>query len=254
MSIGMSSTSVNWREEKLNDKINNAENLLIQGNKIEESLKEGQEAMLMAKEYLSYFRRYYRNVFLACLMVTWLCWIGLLALKSFGKPALEDRSSVKLLNNLVAVIVMVFLLLEHFSKCLFFFIFSMSKTFLCNWNVTFLTVSEYQSYRWLGYGSVSVFSFWYFVRTYTKMSITVFGDKLTSESVIGSVGVAGLTAIMFFGLTHRWILSLGMLLATAMQYYFLRTKRHLTLLLSGICLAVFPLLPVVEPKTRIYTV
>lgn len=58
---------------------------------------------------------------------------------------------------------------------------------------------------------------------------------------------------MFVGLTHRFVLSVGMLCVTVVQKILQNNARNL-FSWTALCLAVFPLLPVVEPYPRVYIV
>lgn len=112
---GKSVSSFSEHEEGLFQKINAAENLLREG-KYSASLKKSDDAILLAKEALSYFRGYYKYQYLLCLTVMWLGWIVLLFLKVAGTPRENISMFWVIVNDVVFSIIGVVLVYKHYGK------------------------------------------------------------------------------------------------------------------------------------------
>ncbi|KAI4476096.1 hypothetical protein M0804_013892 [Polistes exclamans] len=99
--------------------------------------------------------------------------------------------------------------------------------------------------RQLSYGLFTAISLWL-----AGINMIQYVPKLKKQNVknfcIEIGGTIFLLFIMFMGLTYRAALNAGMLFIVLMQKIIL-TKTHNMLLWSGLALAIFPLLPIVEP-------
>lgn len=74
----------------------------------------------------------------------------------------------------------------------------------------------------------------------------------SKRSWIEVAGIILLLATMFVGLTYRGTLSVGMLLVAFMKKMTYKATRDF--LWTALSLAIFPLLPAVEPYPRVYVV
>lgn len=116
----------------------------------------------------------------------------------------------------------------------------------------FFSGSSGYNLRQLSYGLFTVISLWL-----AGINLIKFAPKLRKQNIkkflIEIGGTIFLLFIMFMGLTYRAALSAGMLFIIVMQKVILN-KTHNMLLWSGLALAMYPLLPIVEPYPRIYIV
>ncbi|KAI4483722.1 hypothetical protein M0804_007982 [Polistes exclamans] len=223
---GIGDDFMDWRELTLNKYIWEI-NQYINNGKIMEGIKKAEEAIKLAKEYLYYFKQYQRNRFLMYMTFMWIGWIILLFLKIVGIPRQEIKLSLLLLLDIIFVISLIVLIIRYVG-------------------------SSGYNLRQLSYGLFTVISLWL-----AGINMIQYVPKLKKQNVknffIEIGGTIFLLFIMFMGLTYRAALSAGMLFIVLMQKIIL-TKTHNMLLWSGLALAIFPLLPIVEPYPRIYIV
>ncbi|CAK9808629.1 GPI ethanolamine phosphate transferase 1 [Anthophora plagiata] len=215
-----------WRERELDMKISTL-NKHFETEDSNETLKEIVDAIKLAKKSLLYFRQYQRTRFLIYLSIMWLGWITLLFLKISGSRRPVVHSFTLLIVDIVFPILLITTFIEH-------------------------KVSGCGNWRLPSYAFLAIISSWLAIRSTITYSIKlkVYNSKyywtMIAETIV-------LLATMFVGLTYRSALSIGMLCATFAQRVVLKDASNL-FLWTALSLAVFPLLPVVEPYPRIYIV
>lgn len=106
---------INWREEQLNNKIHKIEHHLNRGN-VTEAIREGDAAIIFAKEALSYFRQYQRTRFLTYLSIMWFGWILVLLFKITGVRRQYRRISLLLLINIGFASLLIIVLMGHIGN------------------------------------------------------------------------------------------------------------------------------------------
>ncbi|XP_015584903.1 GPI ethanolamine phosphate transferase 1 isoform X2 [Cephus cinctus] len=220
------STQKHKKEQELEKNIVNIEQLLAE-KKFISALKQGEKTIELAKTSLLYFRQYQRNRLMLYLTIIWVGWIAMLFLKVTGVSYHEEKPSQLLLANIGFACGVVLLLIEH-------------------------KVSGSSDWRLPCYGITALVSSWLAVRTGMKLVPKL---DLRNEKYpwVGILVIIFLIVTMSTGLIYRWIFGIGMLFAAAMQRILLKDS-HPMLPWTAISLAVFPLLPVVEPQPRIYIV
>lgn len=107
------------REERLSDRIRRIERYLDRGN-VTEGIREGDEAIIFAKEALSYFRQYQRTRFLIYLSIMWFGWIIVLFLRLTGAKRRYRRISLLLLANVGFASLLIITLIGHIGEKLSF--------------------------------------------------------------------------------------------------------------------------------------
>ncbi|XP_046832872.1 GPI ethanolamine phosphate transferase 1 isoform X2 [Vespa crabro] len=226
LSCGSSNDFMDWRELTLNKHIWEINEYINKG-KMVNGITEAEEAIKLAKEYLYYYKQYQRNYFLMYMTFMWSGWIIFLFLKIVGIPREEIKSSLLLLVNIIFLSSLILLIIRY-------------------------TGSSGYNLRQLSYGLFTVISLWL-----AGINLIKFVPKLRKQNIkkflIEIGGTIFLLFIMFMGLTYRAALSAGMLFIIIMQKVILN-KTHNMLLCSGLILAMYPLLPIVEPYPRIYIV
>ncbi|KAK2576053.1 hypothetical protein KPH14_007394 [Odynerus spinipes] len=226
ISCGTSDDSIDWRELELNKRIWQI-NQHINNGQILNGIIKAEESVILAKEYLYYFRQYQRSHFLTYMTLMWSSWIIFLFLKIVGIPRREIKSSVLLLIDVIFTILLFMLIMTHIGN---------------NGN----------NLRHLLYGFFTIISVWLASRNLIILIPQL--KKQNMQKFVTEVGgTIFLLFTMFMGLTYRVALSAGMLFIILMQKVILG-EIHNVLLWSGLGLAVFPLLPIVEPHPRIYIV
>ncbi|XP_033328137.2 GPI ethanolamine phosphate transferase 1 [Megalopta genalis] len=213
------------RVTQLYNKINTLEKHL--GTKdLSKRFDETVDTIKLAKESLLYFRQYQRTRLLIYLSTMWLGWIVLL----FSKIAGTERRIINRFILLVADIALV---------CILITIFLLYK------------VSDCRNWRPPCYAAVAVTSLWLAVRSTIQNSRNL---KIENDSQSWSkiAGIVLLLATMFLGLAYRSVLTVGMICTAVIQKVVLKRTRYL--FWTALSLAVFPLLPVVEPYPRVYIV
>lgn len=223
LSLGISKMRTNWRERQINASILRIETLMREG-KIAESIAEGERTVLFAKVSLNYFRQYQRNRLILYLTLMWLGWITLLFLKITAKPKQNQKSFILKLTFCFAF----FLLLAEY------------------------VVFGYKDQRLLGYGILSIVSIWMAVFQFINTSsfLRIKSVKILSFVVIM---ITLLILIMFAGLIYRTFFTFAMLYIVLLQKILL-SGGNSWFLTTGLFLAVFPSLPVVESEPRIILV
>ncbi|XP_076234121.1 GPI ethanolamine phosphate transferase 1 [Calliopsis andreniformis] len=216
---------IDWRERELDNIISELDKD-IEVKDLHGRLEETVNAIQLAKKSLSYFRQYQRLRFLTYLSIMWIGWIVLL----FFKIAGIERPIVNRVILLIADILFV---------CILITIFISHKVSGCSyWRLPYYT-------------SLAVTSLWLAVRSTIIYSIKL---KMHSNKYFW-IEVAGTTFLlltMFLGLMYRSVLSIGMLCTAFIQKLMFKESRNF--LWTALFLAIFPLLPVVEPYPRVYIV
>ncbi|XP_012273342.1 GPI ethanolamine phosphate transferase 1 isoform X2 [Orussus abietinus] len=220
--VGNSIPQDDHREANLYGMISDMERL-IQKGKLVESIEEGQRATLQAKESLYFYRKYQRDQLIAYLALIWLGWLTLLVFEVIGIRRKNAKTAALILSNIGCVSALFVLLLKY---------------------------KGYSNWRLPGYGSIAIFSLWLASRSALNLTLAFEEEAHLLTCLTGIVFLMGM---MFLGLTHRWVFGVGMLAVTAIQRILLKEKNPV-LVLTGIWLASFPVLPVVEPHPRIYVV
>ncbi|XP_043271659.1 GPI ethanolamine phosphate transferase 1 [Venturia canescens] len=230
---GEDPSNVHWREKEMEEKIFQMDQHLLNG-RISEAIEEGEKAIVLGKESLSYHRRYQRNRFIFYLTLTWLGWIVLLLMKLINKENTRITESLKntrhyrhRLTNLIFVVIAIIILIED-------------------------KLSGRPGWRVPGYGIAALVSVWLASRSVIEYSL-YFVKKKDAWLSMPIIGTVLLIASMSVGLIFRWSFAIGMLITAAMQKILMREATP-RLWLSAVILAVFPLLPVVGPNPRIYIV
>ncbi|KAK9294452.1 hypothetical protein QLX08_010915 [Tetragonisca angustula] len=215
-----------WREIELDNKIS----ILDKDSETEDSnekLKEIIDGIKLAKKSLTYFRQYQRKRFLLYLSVIWLGWITLLFLKITGVNRSVVNSFILLTTDCVFIVVVIIIFITH-------------KVSGCN------------NWRLPCYAFLATISSWLAIRSIIMYAVKL---KVCNNkyywTIIAEIILLFIT--MFVGLTHRFVLSVGMLCVTVVQKILQKNARNL-FSWTALCLAVFPLLPVVEPYPRIYII
>nr|XP_050863201.1 GPI ethanolamine phosphate transferase 1-like isoform X1 [Vespula vulgaris] len=226
LSCGISDDFIDWRELTLNKHIWEI-NEYIKNGKMIEGITEAEEAIKLAKEYLYYFKQYQRNYFLMYMTFMWSGWIIFLFLKIVGIPRKKIKPSLLPLVDIIFLSSLIVLIIRY-------------------------TGNSGYNLRQLSYGLFTVISLWL-----AGINLIKFVPKLKKQNIktflIEIGGTIFLLFIMFMGLTYRAALSAGMLFIVVMQKVIFN-KTHNMLLWSGLALAMYPLLPIVEPYPRIYIV
>jgi hypothetical protein len=68
------------------------------------------------------------------------------------------------------------------------------------------------------------------------------------------LGIIFLNFLLFIGLKYRWAFSISMLITLKLLKFMFNKNATLQLMLTGLAIAVFPILPVVGTQRRIYIV
>lgn len=215
----------NWREKELDNKISALEKY-VEVKDSRERLKETVDAIGLAKESLSYFRQYQRSRFLIYLSTMWLGWIILLFFKLAGAKRAATNYVILTISDITFAAILITVCIMH-------------------------KVSGCSNWRSPCYASLAVISFWLTIRNVITYSIE-FRIQNSKRSWIEVAGIILLLATMFMGLTYRATLSVGMLLVAIMKKMTYKATRDF--LWTALSLAIFPLLPVVEPYPRVYVV
>ncbi|XP_014480211.1 PREDICTED: GPI ethanolamine phosphate transferase 1 isoform X2 [Dinoponera quadriceps] len=216
-----------WREEQLNGKIRKIERHLDRGE-VAEGIREGDAAIIFAKEALLYFRQYQRTRLLTYLSIMWFGWITVLFLKIAGVRRQYRRISLLLLTNIGFASLLIITLICHI-------------------------VSNCGSWRLPCYASFAIISVWIAVTTVIT-STPVFVVRNKRKLLVEIGGMLFLLAILYIGLTYRFALSIGMLSTILIRRVQSQHAQSPVFLSTSLALCVFPLLPVVEPYPRVYIV
>ncbi|XP_072767343.1 GPI ethanolamine phosphate transferase 1 [Anoplolepis gracilipes] len=218
-------TSTDWRETQLNDRIRKIEEHIGRGSTID-GIRESEEAISFGKEALSYFRQYQRIRFLTYLSIMWLGWIVVLFLKITGTKRRCLRISLLQFVNIGFASLLIIMLIKH-------------------------AVSDY-NWRLPCYTSFAIISVWFAVTKIITL-MPVFAKRSRKKLFIEVGGTLLLLVILFVGLTHRFVLSIGILSLILIQ---IAKSQNVpaSMIWTSIALCVFPLLPVVEPYPRVYIV
>lgn len=213
-----------WREIELDNKIVTLDKDFETAD-LNEKLKEIINSIKLAKKSLLYFRQYQRTRFLLYLSIMWLGWIISLFFKITGVNRPVIHSFILLITNIV---------------------------FLISIITIFIIYKDCNNWRLFYYTFLAIVSLWLVIRnaiTYT-IKLKICNNKyywtLIAEIIF-------LLVIMFIGLTYRSVLSIGMLCIILTQKIVLKNTQNL-FFWTALSLAVFPLLPVVEPYPRIYII
>ncbi|XP_031825596.1 GPI ethanolamine phosphate transferase 1 isoform X2 [Nomia melanderi] len=214
-----------WRVNQLYNKISTLDKH-HQMKDSKERFKETVDAIKLAKDSLLYFRQYQRSWLLIYLSTMWLGWIVLL----FFKIAGTERSIINRFALLITDI-----------------------SFICILIIVFVTykVSDCKNWRLPCYVTMAIISVWLVVRTVILNSVNwrIRNGNLPWTEI---AGIMLLLTIMFMGLICRSALSIGMLCTAIILKIMLKDVQYL--IWTVLPLAVFPLLPVVEPYPRVYIV
>lgn len=212
-----------WREARLNDKIRKA-NQHISRRNIMAGIREGDDAISFSKEALSYFRQYQRIRFLVCLSLMWLGWIVLLFLKITGVQHQSSQKST--LVNIGFASLLALIWISHI-------------------------MSNCDNWRLPCYESLAIISVWLTAATF--ITSTPLFDTNTENLYINIGGTVLLLVMLFIGFTYRFTLSIGILLLMLIRL--IKSESVPAFMVwTSLALAVFPLLPVVEPYPRVYIV
>nr|XP_034192608.1 GPI ethanolamine phosphate transferase 1 isoform X1 [Osmia lignaria]XP_034192609.1 GPI ethanolamine phosphate transferase 1 isoform X1 [Osmia lignaria]XP_034192610.1 GPI ethanolamine phosphate transferase 1 isoform X1 [Osmia lignaria] len=215
-----------WREVELDNKILMLDKYL-EVKDSNETLKDIVATIKLAKKALVYFRQYQRIRFLAYLSVMWFGWITLLFLKIAGTKRTVINSSNLLITDIVFVILLFTILIMH-------------KVSGCN------------NWRLPCYALLAIISVWIAIRNAITRSIQLKIHNNKHHWLMG-IEIVVLLATMFIGLMYRSFLSIGILCIGFSQKILLKDMKN-SFFWTALCLAVFPLLPVVEPYPRVYIV
>ncbi|KAG7200113.1 hypothetical protein KM043_000557 [Ampulex compressa] len=226
MTCGDNAQSFSSRENELNEKVDKIERHFKMENTVQ-GLQESIDVLTFAKEALSYFRQYQRSRLLFYLSTMWLGWIIFLFFKVAGtcREGIDLRQLILTSAGFGSVLIIIILRYK---------------------------VSECENWRLLYYASIAIISLWLAVQNAIICSAKLIprGGK---EALMESTGVIFLLAIMYAGLTYRYMLSIGMLCTTLLQSVLFQNASP-SLFWTGLLLAIFPLLPAVEPYPRVYIV
>ncbi|CAL7949608.1 unnamed protein product [Xylocopa violacea] len=217
---------VDWREMELNNKISIFDKYL-ENEDSNEKLNEIVDAIKLAKNSLIYFRQYQRTRFLLYLSVMWIGWIMLLFFKIIGtKRRLVNSFTLLVIDSVFIILVVTIFIMHKVSGC-------------NNWRLPW-------------YAFLAAISSWLAVRSTIMYSIKL---KMDSNKYYLTIiaEIIFLLVTMFIGLTYRCALSIGMLCTIFTQKIALKNSLNL-FCWTALFLAVFPLLPVVEPYPRVYIV
>lgn len=157
----------------------------------------------------------------------WFGWITLLFFRIAGAKKSVINSVTLLITDIVFAVLLFIILITHkVSGCV-------------NWRLPW-------------YAFLALISVWLAVRNAITHNIKI---EVHSNKRYWSMGVEIilLLATMFVGLTYRSILSVG-ILCIGFSHKILVKNTQKLFLWTALCLAIFPLLPVVEPYPRVYIV
>uniref|UniRef100_V9IA09 GPI ethanolamine phosphate transferase 1 n=2 Tax=Apis cerana TaxID=7461 RepID=V9IA09_APICE len=213
-----------WREIELDNKIITLDKDLETAD-LNERLKEIINSIKLAKKSLLYFRQYQRTRFLLYLSIMWLGWIISLFFKITGVNRPVIHSFILLITNIVFLISIITIFIMY-KDC-------------NNWRLSYYTF-------------LAIVSLWLVIRNAIIYTIKL---KICNNKYYWTLiaEIIFLLVIMFIGLTYRSVLSIGMLSIILTQKIVLKNTKNL-FFWTALSLAVFPLLPVVEPYPRIYIV
>ncbi|XP_048261823.1 GPI ethanolamine phosphate transferase 1 isoform X3 [Bombus terrestris] len=215
-----------WREIELDNKISTFDKD-SETEDLNEKLKEIVNTIKLAKKSLLYFRQYQRTRFLLYLSIIWLGWIILLFFKITGVIRPRVNSFILLITNCVFIVLVTMIFIVH-------------KVSGCN------------NWRLPCYAFLTMISFWLATRSIIIYTVKL---KVCKSKYYWTIitGIIFLLTIMFIGLTYRFALSIGMLFITLVQKIVLKNAQSL-FFWTALSLAIFPLLPVVEPYPRVYII
>ncbi|XP_076392115.1 GPI ethanolamine phosphate transferase 1 isoform X2 [Megachile rotundata] len=215
-----------WREVELENKIFSIDRYL-EIRDSNETLTDLVDTIKLAKNALLYFRQYQRIRFLVYLSIMWFGWITLLFFKIAGAKKSVINSITLLITDIVFAVLLFIILITHkVSGCV-------------NWRLPW-------------YAFLALISVWLAVRNAMTHSIKI---EVHNNKRYWSMGIEIilLLATMFVGLTYRSILSVG-ILCIGFSHKILVKNQQKLFLWTALCLAIFPVLPVVEPYPRVYIV
>nr|XP_012139124.1 PREDICTED: GPI ethanolamine phosphate transferase 1 [Megachile rotundata] len=215
-----------WREVELENKIFSIDRYL-EIRDSNETLTDLVDTIKLAKNALLYFRQYQRIRFLVYLSIMWFGWITLLFFKIAGAKKSVINSITLLITDIVFAVLLFIILITHkVSGCV-------------NWRLPW-------------YAFLALISVWLAVRNAMTHSIKI---EVHNHKRYWSMGIEIilLLATMFVGLTYRSILSVG-ILCIGFSHKILVKNQQKLFLWTALCLAIFPVLPVVEPYPRVYIV
>lgn len=116
----------------------------------------------------------------------------------------------------------------------------------------FLVVSGCLDLRSPTYGCIAVAYLYFALQAAVNNYIKLDGTKFNWPTVIG---IAFLIIIMSLGLFFRWILSIGMVVTAIIKSTTTQdVNSHTSQPWTALILAIFPILPVVEPHPRTWIV
>ncbi|XP_066598156.1 GPI ethanolamine phosphate transferase 1 [Prorops nasuta] len=223
--MSCSNIASNQWEEELNQIVESVKEDLDKDDVIN-AFEKGDNAILLLKKLLSYFRLYQRGHFLFYVTLMWFGWMTFLFLQIIGTERSNIISWVLNLCNLIFIGIFIVLFQAQL-------------------------VSGCKNWRLLFYQSLALVSIYFGVRC-----AILFSPQLRTHNprkiIMQILEIIFLLIGMFMGLTKRWTLSV-ILLILLLQRLLMRNANS-TFLLTTVALAVFPLLPVVEPYPRVYIV
>jgi hypothetical protein len=121
LTIGKNIVNMYWKDKILTEKLLNAEKLFNLGQ-TNDCINEVEHIVNLAKDTLTYYRRYQTNRFMICLVFMWIGWITFLFfdLSGIQRQTIQlEYYSWILLINLISIIVIIFLIIEYKGNTLF---------------------------------------------------------------------------------------------------------------------------------------
>ncbi|XP_058790888.1 GPI ethanolamine phosphate transferase 1-like isoform X2 [Phymastichus coffea] len=229
LTVGQSLVNMYSKDEEFKMKLTNAENSLeISDN--QQFLKECKSITRLAKEVITYYRRYQTDRFLFCLMLMWVGWIILLYTHIGGIPGKDipfGPITWLTLANISLVVCMIPLTIEY-------------------------AVTGCKEWRLLGYGIIGAVSVWLASRSIIIHIMPPI--SLIYKPWYEVIGTIIMIPTMLAGLSYRWAFSISVLLAVILEKKIFSKNAKTTFIFTGATLAVFPLLPVVGPEPKVYIV
>ncbi|XP_044011908.1 GPI ethanolamine phosphate transferase 1 isoform X2 [Aphidius gifuensis] len=186
------------------------------------------DGIRLSKNALYYYRRYQTNQLIIYLSFMWLGWIFYLLFTLAGLPRkfIKKFHGIYLTTyaNFFAIVSMIILVVEHL-------------------------VSGRGDWRVVQYGIMTIISILLAAKKATTHSL-MFEKNDIITLANATIGITLLILLMSIGLLKKYFFSLAMIVAVSMQYKF--TKKHNNyLIITGLLLAIYPLLPTVRPGTDI---
>lgn len=121
LTVGRSLVNMHFKDEQFKQKLASAEKSLQMGD-TQQFMKDCKDTTTLAKEVLTFYRRYQTDRFLFCLMLMWIGWIVLLYHSIAGEPGddipLGPISWISLANACL-VVCMIPLIIEYAGIRLF---------------------------------------------------------------------------------------------------------------------------------------